>query len=92
MKAKPCDELGANIIAAQERWGCKLDFETVVWLIEEVEKRYDPQTEDFETTLENALRARDIEESIEWEAYKMTLGSFFGNRASHQRRRRAGRH
>jgi len=91
VKPKPCDELAANIIAAQERWRCKLDYETVQALIEEVAKRYDPRTEDFETTLENALRFKDIEESVEWEAYKMTLGSFFGARATYERRKRAGR-
>ena len=86
MRSKPCDELGANILAAQERWRCKLDYETVQWLLEEVAKRYDPQTEDFETTLENALRASDIELSVEWEAYKMVLGLFFGARAEYKKR------
>jgi len=91
MKSKPCDELAANIMEAQQRWHCKLDFDTVVWLIDEVAKRRDPKTEDFETTLENALRARDLEESVEWHAYKMALGSFFGSRAAYQRKKRAGR-
>lgn len=85
MKFKPCDELGANIIEAQIRWKCTLDYPTVVWLIEEIERRYDPQLEDFDTTLENALRARDLEENVEWHAYKMAVGQFFGNRARYKR-------
>jgi hypothetical protein len=84
LKFKNCDQLGANIAAAQERWRCKLELRTTEWLIEEVERRYDPQTEDFDTTLENALRAKDIEQSVQWEAYKMVLGLFFGNRSLHK--------
>jgi hypothetical protein len=91
MKSKPCDRLAANIVDAQQRWNCEIDFPTVVWLIEEVERRYDPQTEDFETTLENAMHARDIEQSVQWQAYKMALGAFFGTRALYKKEK-AGRH
>lgn len=90
MRFLPCDQLAANIDAAQTRWRCKLEYELVVWLIEEVLRRYDPQQEDFETTLENALHAKRVE-GLEWDACKTAVGTFFGTRAAYRRSRRPSR-
>lgn len=86
MRYQPCDELGADLVAAQREWGCCLHPATAQRLIEYVSEHY-PAKDDFETLLERALDLELIDDEIERHAYKYALGIFFNRRAQASRKR-----
>lgn len=79
MRYRPCDELGADLAAAQSMWQCRLQPATAERLIEYVTERY-PAKEAFETLLERALDMEFVLDETERHAYKYALGTFFSRR------------
>ncbi len=80
MRYRPCDELGADLHAAEQEWNCKLDLHTAEQLIEYVCQYYPPRA-DFEQLLEDALAMCNVEDETLRHGYKYALGLFFNRRA-----------
>ncbi len=79
MRYQPCDELAANLLAAEETFRLKLNFELAEDLITRVCNAY-PSERDFEELLIDACN-KECVEGDEQHAYKYALGLFFNCRA-----------
>jgi hypothetical protein len=86
MHYRPCDQLGADLLEAQEFWHCTLSVPVAERLIEFVSGKY--PTDDFEILLEQALDREFVLIEDERHAYKKVLGHFFTRRAQAARTRR----
>lgn len=79
MQYRSCDELGANLFAAEEVFCLKLNLELAEDLITRVCKAY-PSDKNFEELLVDACD-KECVEGDERHAYKYALGLFFNRRA-----------
>jgi hypothetical protein len=83
MHYRPCDQLSADLLEAQESWRCTLSAPVAERLIELVAGKY--PTDDFEQLLEQALDREFVFVEDERHAYKQALGHFFNRRAQDAR-------